>query len=228
MPDLGKANSARCWAGRLLRKCASRRWRTGIVRSPVHNLARTRVLANVFRGHDVSLVARGHAGTINSRTESGADNAIYPGVDVALLLREHAPALLLIQKDQSASSKALSSSCPRRLRGVSCPYSFGISDALQCGIKPPVKQDEETKSRGLNRCAMTSPTVRRFSRRIIQPISTVRKSLPQSFEIGVAGILIAIKTEIGSRPALRLSQRGAQEKNRGDRKTASEHTPILP
>ncbi len=209
-------------------KCTSGRWRTGIVRSPVHDLARTRVLPNVFRCDYVSLVARGHAGTINSRTQSGTDNSIYPGVDVGLLLREHAPALLLIQKDQSANSKALSSSCPRRHRGISCPYSLRIGNAFQFGIKSPVKQDQKTKTRRLNRCAMTSPTVRRFSRRIIQPIAAVGKSLPQSFEIGVAGVFIAIKTEISNRPALRLSQRDAQQKNSRDRKTVTEHNPILP
>lgn len=228
MPDLGKANPAGRWAGRLVRKCASRGWRTGIVRSPVHNLARTRVLANVFRGDNVSLLARGHAGNVNSRTESGTDKRIHPGVNVSLLLREHAPSLLLIQKDQSARSKALSSGCTRRSRGISCTYCFGISDALQFCIKPPVKQDQKTKSRGLNRCAMTRPTIRRFSRRVIQPIATVGKSLPQSFEIVVAGILIAIESEIGGRPALRRSQQDTQKKNTDDGEMRSEHNPILP
>ena len=227
MPDLGKANPARSWAGRLVRKCTSGRWRTRVVRSPVHNFARTRVLPNVFRGDDISLVARSHAGTIDSRTESSSDESIHPGVNVSPLLREHAPSLLLIQKDQSARSKALSSGCTRRSRGISCPYLLCVGNGLQFGIKPPVKQDQKSESGRLNRCTMTSPTIRRFSRRVIQPIATVGKSLPQSFESGVAGILIAIKTEIGSRPALRLGQRDAQKKNPRERKTVSEHTPIL-
>ena len=45
--------------------------------------------------------------------------------------------------------------------------------------------------------AMTGPSVGRRSRRIVQPVSGVRKRLMKSLEISIARIIIAVEAEVG-------------------------------
>src|SRR5262249_56365325 len=65
LPHLSEIHPAlhRIW--RILRKRTSGRRRTSVVDRPKCDLTRARVLANVFRSHNVLLVGRPHARTIN-------------------------------------------------------------------------------------------------------------------------------------------------------------------
>src|ERR1700684_319039 len=66
LPHFGEANAA---VGRVLRpsgKSAARRRRACIVDRPVNDLPSTGALANIFGGHDIVIVCRGNAGTVDA------------------------------------------------------------------------------------------------------------------------------------------------------------------
>jgi hypothetical protein len=225
LPNLGKPNSAgrRIW--RILRECTSGRRRARVINRPINDLACTGALANVFRGDHFFRVRRNHPRTINSRAEPRGDDSIHPGKDISLLLRQHAPALLHIQKNDRAGTKAFAprGSCGRMR--VRAPQPFRIRHGLQLGIKPPIEQNEKPESRGFHRRSVPAPRIRALSRRIIEPVPRVRKSLPQGLEVGVTRIGIAVKTKISRSVVLALRDQRAQQQD--DEKTFT-HKQILP
>ena len=79
---------------------------------------------------------------------------------------------------------------------VRLPKALGVCDCFQLRVEPAIEQHEKSESRRFDCGAMSGPTVRGFSGRIVQPIPGVGKSLVQSFEVGVAGVFVAVKTEV--------------------------------
>ena len=73
---------------------------------------------------------------------------------------------------------------------------IGVRDRFQFRVEPPVEQNEKAEPRGLDAAAV-SAQCSTFARRIVQPVSGVGKSLPQRPKIGVAGIVVAVKAEVG-------------------------------
>ncbi len=107
LPDFGESNSALLRPWRVLRKRASRRWRARIVDGPVSDFAFSSALSNIFGRDHVSIVRRRNAGTIDPRTKSRGRNAVNPGVNVSLLLGQHASTLFLIEKNNGRAQKPL-------------------------------------------------------------------------------------------------------------------------
>src|SRR5436190_21276540 len=85
LPDIRERYSAMRRSRR--RYCASRRWRTCVVRDPKADVSPLRILANVFRGNNAALpfLCR-NSGAIHTGPESGGTDRVHPGVDVGFLL----------------------------------------------------------------------------------------------------------------------------------------------
>ena len=197
LPYIGEADAALCRRRGKPRECASRRRRTGIVGNPIRNLSCPSTLPDVFCGDHLLLVRRYLPGAIDSGTESRSHNAIHPGIDVCLLLRQHSSTLLLIKKDDGLGGKALPTR--RSCSGGSIRLSqlLGPGDGFQLSIETPVEQNQKAEPVRLHGSPVSSPCIRRRSGRVVQPISGIRKGLPEDFQIGVAGVFVAIEAEIG-------------------------------
>jgi hypothetical protein len=63
-------------------------------------------------------------------------------------------------------------------------------------VKAPVEQHQKSESGRLECLSLSGPTIRVFSRRIIEPKSCVGKSLAQNFKVLVAWVLVAIEAKI--------------------------------
>ena len=75
--------------------------------------------------------------------------------------------------------------------------AFGVGDRFQFGIEASVEQHEEAESGGFNGGAMAGPGIRLVAGRIVEPVSGVGESLAQGFEVGVAGVVVAVEAEVG-------------------------------
>src|SRR5438132_7324252 len=96
LPQFGEPNPALGGARRTLRKTATGRGRTGIVDGPVHDAPASGILTYVFSRDDVPVICSSDTGAINPGPKSSSGDAVDPGIDVSLLLGQHASALLLI------------------------------------------------------------------------------------------------------------------------------------
>jgi len=150
-----------------------------------------------FRGHDIAVVGGCHARTINPGAESRSLDAVNPGIDVSLLLGQHASALFLIEKNNRGLGKALSPRRCSRSNRVGSSQARGIRHSFQLRVKSPIEQHKKSEARGLNSNAVSDPTVGVLAGRSVEPVSGVRKSLMQSFEIGITGIVIAVESQVG-------------------------------
>lgn len=204
LPDFGESDSAFGGTGRTLRKCASRRGRASIVRDPISDLASGRVLVNVFSCDDVAVIGGGHAGTIDSSAKPSRRDAVDPGVDVGLLLGQHAASLFLIEKNDGRAGEAFAPSSCSGGASVRLAEASGVGHGSQLGVKAPIEENQKSKSGGLDGGAVSGPAIRRRSRRMVEPVSGVGEGLVESFEVGVAGVIVAVEAEVGS--ALRHSE----------------------
>ena len=154
------------------------------------------VLTNVFGGDDVVVVFCGNAGAVNAGAESRGCNAIDPRENIGFLLGEHASALLLVEEDDRLFGESLTACGHDGGVRVRLAEAGGVGDGFQFGIKAPVEEDEESEAGGFNCSAVADPGVRFLAGRIVEPVSRVGKSLAQSFQVGVAGIVVAVEAEV--------------------------------
>src|SRR5208282_551416 len=198
LPDLSEANSALGGAGRTGWEVASRSGRAGIVGDPISDVATGSVRANVFRSHNIAVIRSGDAGAVDTGAESGGRDRVDPGVDVSFLLGQHAPALLLIEEDDGLRRKAFA---PRGSDGglrVGVPKLGCVGNGFQFGVQTSVEEHEESEASGFDGGTMAGPGVRFLAGRIVEPVSRVRKSLPQDFQVRIAGISVAVEAEAKS------------------------------
>src|SRR6202035_1018896 len=99
LPYLCKVQPAFRGPGRGLLKCTPGSRRTGVVDRPVNNLSSGRMSTNVLSRYYIAIILVRDARAINAGAKSGCCHAIGPGENVSQLLRQHASALLLIEKD---------------------------------------------------------------------------------------------------------------------------------
>src|SRR5579864_4240425 len=90
LPDLRVGNAALGRAWRARRKFAAGRRRTGVVDRPINDSALTSALTDVFCSNDVPVIFRRNPGAVNPCPESRRDNGVDPGVNISLLLGQHA------------------------------------------------------------------------------------------------------------------------------------------
>src|SRR5215469_13843158 len=106
LPHIGEWRPAIGRAGRLFWKDATWGWRAGILGDPIGELSLLRIVANIVGSHDAGLAFFGwNARAINARAEAGRGDRIGPGIDVALLRGQHAPAFFDIQKNDGLGRK---------------------------------------------------------------------------------------------------------------------------
>ena len=216
LPDLGEADTALYWAwgmsGRIYRKCTAGRGRAGIIDRPIDDLAASRILADIFRGDDIVVIFRCDPGAIDSGTESGGDHTVDPGVDISLLLWQHASALFLVEEDDGVRGKPFAAGGSGGGMRIGVAELRCASDRFQFCIEASIEEDEESEACGFNGSAVASPGVRLLAGRMVEPVAGVGESLVQGFQIGVAGVGIAVEAEEGG--ALQLTLR---KKERGRR-----------
>ncbi len=212
LPDLRKGDAALSRPRRTLWKRATRGRRTRIIRDPVGDLAPRGMGANIFRGNHIAVVRGRHTRTINARAKSGSGDSVDPGVDVSLLLRQHAATLLLIEEDNGVRGKAFATRGGGRRARVRLAQPRGAGHGFQFSIEPSVEEHEKTEARGLAGGAVTGPSVGAFTGRRGAPVCRVRKSLVKRLQIGVAGIGVAVEAEVGGARRLGRGGRG-QERN---------------
>lgn len=155
------------------------------------------VFANVFCRDDVAVVDRSDSRTINARAKSCGSDAVDPGVNVSLLFRQHSPALLLVEKDNGCAGKSLAAGSCSGCPGVRSSEASSVRHGLQLSVEAAVEEHKKSEPRGVDGGAVANPGVRILARRIIQPVPGISKSLVKSLEIGIAGIIIAVKAEVG-------------------------------
>src|ERR1700677_1099196 len=170
LPDLGEANAASGGAWRLLWKCASRRRGTCVIDRPVDDLSPARALANIIGSHNIAVVGSRNTRAINARAKSSARNPIHPGVNVSLLFRQHSPALLLVEEDDSLRVEPFTAGGSDGNSRVRPPDARGVGNAFQFGIEASVEEHEEAEAGEFDSRAVSSPAVRSFARRIVKPI----------------------------------------------------------
>src|SRR5262249_13092989 len=158
------------------------------------------VLTDVIgRGHsDASSFCSRDSRTINSCAKSARVHAVYPGEDVRLLLGQHPATFFLIQEDECIFGESLAPGSSDSLGCVRGAQPPGIGNLFQVGIDTSVEQKQESKTGGFHGHTMTDPRVGGGAWRRIQPISRKCKSATQSRKVCVAGIFIAIKSQISS------------------------------
>ena len=111
---------------------------------------------------------------------------------------------------------------PSRFAAATALYRVGAAQPSRMGdrfkfrIQAAVKKDEEAEACGLHGGAMSGPRVGRFSGRIVQPEAGVGEGLMQSREVCIAGIDVAIETEIGRALSRRQLQRELRQSELGD------------
>src|SRR5580698_1339432 len=162
LPDLGKTDSTVSAARRLAREDASRRGRTGIVGDEVYDPASTCVLANVVGGDDgcAMIFFGGNAGAVYSGAKTGSVHAINPGIDIGFLLRQHASALLLVEKDDGVSGESLAVCSGDSGSRVGFAECSGAGNSFQIGIQPAIEQQQKSESRSFQFRALPDPCVR--------------------------------------------------------------------
>src|SRR5215469_11879037 len=194
LPHVGEWRPAIGRAGRLFRKDATRGWRAGILGDPIGKLSPLRVVANIVSSHDTGLAFFGwNARAINARAEAGGGDRIGPGIDVALLLGQHAPAFFDIQKNDGLGGKPLAmGGCNRGLCVCLCQ---GNGILLQLLFQPAIEKDEKAEARGFEDRTLASPGIALRSGRIVEPVSGIREGLTKSLEVRVAGIVVAVETQ---------------------------------
>ena len=206
--------------GRLPGKGASRRRGTSVVRHPILDLPRLGMLTNVVGGNHPhsSRLFESDAGTVNAGAETTRDDSVDPGIDVGLLLGKHAAALFLIKKEDGPGSKALATGGGDRLPSVGGAELSGVQGILQCGVKSAVEKHEKPESGRLQHLPFASPVVGGRAGRRVEPETHVGKSLAKRFQVRVAGIVVAVKTEIGRARGLGI------ETHRGFRRKSGKRT----
>ena len=197
LPDLGEGYAAFSGAWRVRGKCTARCRRARIINRPVNDLSSTGALANVVGGHNVRIIFVRDAGTVDAGAKSSGSDAVDPSVDVGLLLGQHASALLLIEKDECVRGEAF------MVRGGSGGLRVRVSElrrmgnGFQFGVEATVEEHEKSEARGFDGRAVAGPSVRALAWRIVEPVTGVGKGLVQGFQIGIAGIIIAVEAEVG-------------------------------
>src|SRR5579864_2389791 len=193
------------------RKGAARRGRTRVIRDPVRYFSGAFILANVFGGnyrYSVSL-GRGNSRTVDACAKSAGIHTIDPGIEVGLLLREHAAAFLLVEKDERSLWKSFSMRGNDGSGGIGAAQCGGVAGFAQFCVQTAIEEHKESESGLLDCVPLAHPRVVGRARRHIQPIARERESSAQTGQIGIAGILVAIESKIrGVRTSLaRLDSR---------------------
>ena len=195
LPDFGKADPTLRRSRWPPRKRASRRGRTNVVGDKESNFSSARVLPNVVGSHDTDFTfSCRNSRAIDPRTKSGGSHGVHPCVDVSLLLGQHSPAFFNVEKNSGARWKALS---PGRCdRGLPIRATQRRRVMLQLFVKAAVEENKKSKSRRLKLRTLPCPGIRLSARRVVEPVSGKREGLPQSVEVRIAGIVVAVKAEI--------------------------------
>jgi hypothetical protein len=157
--------------------CAPGRWRAGIVRNPVGDVAMPRILAYVFGRNNPICICAPHSRTINACAKSGPANFIDPSENVCFLLGQHASTLFLVEKDNYGTSKTVAPRCHDRGSCVHLPEPGRVIDILQFRIDTAVEENQETEPGRLESFALPHPRVRVSARWIVQPIAGVIEGL---------------------------------------------------
>ena len=155
------------------------------------------MLPDVIGSHDIAVVTCGDTRTIDASAESGAGNGVHPGIDICLLLREHAPALLLIEKDDGSRGEAFAARGGRSGMRIGLTKHHRVRHSFEFSVQASVKEHEKPESGGFDGGAVATPAIRLFAGRIVEPVAGVGESLVQGFEVGVAGVGIAVEAEVG-------------------------------
>src|ERR1019366_4665324 len=120
LPGIGEGHATTIGPWRPLRKNAARRRTALVVADEEMDLAAIRMIANIVGRHhrDAIRLAKRNAGAIDTGTIASAHHAIHPGMNVSALFGQHAPALLLIEKQDRATGKAVTCGRLHRRCGV--------------------------------------------------------------------------------------------------------------
>jgi len=153
--------------------------------------------ANVFRSANVAVVRGGDAGAVDADAKPGGSDSVNPGVDVGLLLGQHASALLLIEKDDGVRGESFaacggSSGVPVGIAQFSC-----VGNGFQFGVEAPVEEDEKSEAGGFHGGAVACPCIGALAGRAVEPVAGIGESLAEGFKAGVAGVVVAVEAEVG-------------------------------
>jgi len=70
-----------------------------------------------------------------------------------------------------------------------------VGNVLEIRIEPAIEEYEESKSRSFDRWSLSDPAVRSFAGRMVEPMASESKRLPQRRQVLITGILVAIEAE---------------------------------
>src|SRR5262245_15971765 len=125
------------------RKSATWRRRSDIVGHPIADLAAFRIVADVLScDYGFLPVFRRNSGTINPGAKSRGRHCIHPGVDVRLLLGEHASALFDVEKNDGAPGKSFACSRSRGCLPVRLAHGCGIP--FELFVESPIEKHEKS------------------------------------------------------------------------------------
>ena len=159
------------------------------------------MITNVVGRHhrNGSRLAKRNARTVDTRTIACVHHSIHPSMNVIALLRQHAAALLLIEKQDRTLGETIMNGRLYGRRCVSAPDVRRVPRSFELPIFPAVKQQEESVAHRVNSLAFASPSIASCAGRIIQPISREHERLAQRPHVGITGIIITIHSKISLR-----------------------------
>src|SRR5260370_2345698 len=105
LPDCCIGDAARRRGGRILWKCATRRWRTHVVEGPDHDLVRWHMIVNVVcgRGGDTRLFLHGNAGAVDAGEKTRSLEFLRPRAKIYVVSSGKAAASFDIETNTAAA-----------------------------------------------------------------------------------------------------------------------------
>lgn len=199
LPDLCVGDAALRRRGRVLRDDAAGRWFTSIVVNPIDEFCWRNHCPDKVGGDERKAFAfvNGDGGAINAGSKAQAREFGSPKFKIGEVSAGQPATLFYVQKDDRAGRKAFAA------RGSSGRLRI-LGDALQRvrfvtqfpGSRSCKKQDK-SKSLGAEKLAFTRPRVLFCAGRRTEPVACEGKGFAQNRKSGVAGVVVAIKTQVG-------------------------------
>jgi len=201
--------AAECDRGRL--EDAAGRGRAGILGDPEGDgveVAGVDAGTNVLNCGDgywltvgATAIGDGLAAGVDAGEISGARDGFGPCEEVVGLFGEQASALFLVEEEDGAGGEALADGGGDGGGGVGVGERGGGAVAKGCvgqfGVEAAVGDDEEAEAGAEERFALAEPGVVGSAGRVGEPVSGEGEALAQVGEGGVAGVVVAVESEIG-------------------------------
>jgi len=197
LPDcrIGNTASNDRWSG--LCGGAPRRGRANIVVNPIDKLTIADVIANVVGGENFDdAFVNGNSGAIDARAIAGASQFVGPSAQVGVKRRREPAAVFDVQENNRVRSEAFRFGCRCRVAGVEASLFASLGISLHFVGAASAIEGRESEAERLHELMLALPSVAFFAWRRTEPKTGEGEGLSELGEGVIAGVNVAIETEI--------------------------------